>query len=101
MLFKILRTPPRPSQFVIAGKSTRPNRIYDRLAHMTSLWLFMTFLNPCYVSLTEDQILHLHFLDLCAKPVGGKLTYTLINSGFEAAFHTFFFMGFLFLCVCP
>lgn len=69
---------------------------------MTSSWLFMTFLNPCYVSLTQNQILHLHFLDLCAKPVGGKLTYMLINSGFEAAFHTLSLWGFFFFfsCVC-
>lgn len=34
---------------------------------MTSPWLFTTSINPCYDSLTEDQIRHLHFLDLCAS----------------------------------
>lgn len=68
---------------VLAGKSTFPNRTYDGLAHMASSWLFMTSLNPCYVSLTE--LLHLHFLDVYASWwVVNEPAH--INGGFGAAF---------------
>lgn len=61
---------------------------------MTLLWLFATSLRSFYVSLTGDQILHLHFLDVC-KSVGGKLTSALITWDLRLPFTL---LAFVFFC---
>lgn len=74
------------SRAVIAGNWTLPNRIYDGLAHMTLHWWFFKSL-LCFPNRRENTTSA--FLKAVLMWVGGKLTYTLINSGFGAAFHTF------------